>query len=139
MEGGGGDDDCGKVRAKGPSQFAGIVGSLCFCFSQQHDVLLALVVLFASAASGMHMDPRSQMIGDWHYQSPIVYLNTAILLLSSVTVEFARQHIFREIDVLEEWLGLDDPAACGAPCRGWRRRWCWERCSWPGRLSPQNN
>jgi cytochrome c oxidase subunit 3 len=52
------------------------------------------------------------MIGDWHPIDlpPIVFLNTAILILSSVTMEFARRQIFREIDVLEEWLGLGRPA-----------------------------
>jgi cytochrome c oxidase subunit 3 len=73
----------------------------------------ALVVLFFARQAGMHMDPRShEMIGDWHPIDlpPIVYLNTAILILSSVTMEFARRHIFREIDVLEEWLGLGRPA-----------------------------
>jgi cytochrome c oxidase subunit III len=33
-----------------------------------------------------------------------------VLLLSSVTMEFARHNIFREFDVLEEWLGLGRPA-----------------------------
>jgi len=41
---------------------------------------------------------------------PIVYLNTAILILSSLTMELGRRNIFREIDVLEEWLGLGTPA-----------------------------
>ena len=41
---------------------------------------------------------------------PIVYLNTAVLLLSSLAMEFGRRNIFREIDVLEEWLGLGRPA-----------------------------
>jgi len=59
------------------------------------------------------MDPRThEQIGDWHpvLLPPILYLNTAILLLSSLTMEIARQNIFREIDVLEEWLGLGHPA-----------------------------
>jgi cytochrome c oxidase subunit 3 len=73
----------------------------------------ALVVLFFARQAGMHMDPRShEMIGDWHPIDlpPIVYLNTAILILSSLTMEFGRRNIFREIDVLEEWLGLGRPA-----------------------------
>jgi cytochrome c oxidase subunit 3 len=41
---------------------------------------------------------------------PILFLNTAVLLLSTLTMERARQHIFREFDVLEEWLGLGRPA-----------------------------
>jgi cytochrome c oxidase subunit 3 len=40
----------------------------------------------------------------------ILYLNTALLAVSSVTIEAARRRIFREIDVLEEWLGLGRPA-----------------------------
>jgi cytochrome c oxidase subunit 3 len=59
------------------------------------------------------MDIRThELIGDWHpvLLPPILYLNTAVLLLSSLTVELARQNIFREIDVLEEWLGLGRPA-----------------------------
>ena len=61
----------------------------------------------------MHMDPRShEMIGDWRPVTlpPIVYLNTAFLVLSSLAMEVGRRNIFREIDVLEEWLGLGKPA-----------------------------
>ncbi len=59
------------------------------------------------------MNPRtSEPVGDWHpvLLPPILYLNTAVLLLSSLTMEIARSNIFREIDVLEEWLGLGRPA-----------------------------
>jgi len=76
-------------------------------------VFAVLVVLFFARQAGMHMDPRShEMIGDWYpiQLPPIVYLNTAVLLLSSLTIEIARRGIFREIDVLEEWLGLGKPA-----------------------------
>jgi cytochrome c oxidase subunit 3 len=61
----------------------------------------------------MHLDPHShEMIGDWRPVElpPIVYLNTAVLLLSSLTMELGRRNIFREIDVLEEWLGMGKPA-----------------------------
>ena len=54
------------------------------------------------------MDARTlRQIGDWHpvLLPPILFLNTAVLVLSSLTMELARKHIFREIDVLEEWLG----------------------------------
>jgi cytochrome c oxidase subunit 3 len=37
-------------------------------------------------------------------------LNTAFLALSSITMEMARRAIFRELDVLEEWLGMGKPA-----------------------------
>ncbi len=56
------------------------------------------------------MDPRThEQIGDWH---PVLLpLRPAcqyplFCLLSDLTMEFARQSIFREIGVLEEWLGL---------------------------------
>jgi cytochrome c oxidase subunit 3 len=74
---------------------------------------VVLVALFYARQAGLRMDPRShEMIGDWHpvLLPPILYLNTAVLLLSSLSMERARRHIFREIDVLEEWLGLDQPA-----------------------------
>jgi cytochrome c oxidase subunit 3 len=55
------------------------------------------------------------MAGDWKplLLPPILYLNTAVLLLSSLTMERARRNIFREVDVLEEWLGLGRPALRG--------------------------
>jgi cytochrome c oxidase subunit 3 len=74
---------------------------------------VVLVALFYARQAGLHMDPRShEWIGDWHpvQLPPILYLNTAALLLSSLTMELARRNIFREIDVLEEWLGLGRPA-----------------------------
>lgn len=40
---------------------------------------------------------------------PILWLNTLLLLCSSVTIEFARREVFREPQVTEEWLGLGTP------------------------------
>jgi cytochrome c oxidase subunit 3 len=59
------------------------------------------------------MDPRTHELSrDWQpvLLPPILYLNTAVLLLSALTMELARQNIFREVDVMEEWLGLGRPA-----------------------------
>ena len=39
----------------------------------------------------------------------ILWLNTALLLFSSATIEFARRQVFREPQVTEEWLGLGAP------------------------------
>jgi cytochrome c oxidase subunit 3 len=72
-----------------------------------------LVAIFFARQAGTHMDPRThEQIGDWHpvMLPPILYLNTAILLLSGLTMELARRNIFREIDALEEWLGMGRPA-----------------------------
>src|SRR6516164_5646259 len=112
--GGGGGDDDWQSQHRGPRErlhkirffvFFGLAGDMMY--------FAALVVLFFARQAGMHMAPRShEMIGDWHPIDlpPIVYLDTAILILSSLTMEFGRRNIFREIDVLEEWLGLGRPA-----------------------------
>ena len=111
--GGGGDDDRNQERG-GPREllyrirlfvFSALAGDMMF--------FVVLVALFYARQAGLRMDPRShEMIGDWRpvLLPPILYLNTAALLLSTVTMERARQHIFREIDVMEEWLGLGRPA-----------------------------
>jgi cytochrome c oxidase subunit III len=111
--GGGGDDDRQNER-RGPREllhkirfflFSGLAGDMMF--------FAILVALFFARQAGTHMDPRThEQIGDWHpvLLPPILYLNTAILLLSSLTIEVGRRSIFREIDVLEEWLGLGHPA-----------------------------
>jgi cytochrome c oxidase subunit 3 len=41
---------------------------------------------------------------------PVMFLNAALLMLSSLAMEIARRNIFREVDVLEEWLGFGRPA-----------------------------
>jgi cytochrome c oxidase subunit 3 len=74
---------------------------------------VVIVALFYARQTGTHMDARTlRHIGDWHpvLLPPILFLNTAVLVLSGLTMEIAREHIFREIDVLEEWLGLGRPA-----------------------------
>jgi cytochrome c oxidase subunit 3 len=111
--GGGGDDDRQHER-RGPREllhkirfflFSGLAADMMF--------FAILVAVFFARQAGTHMDPRThEQIGDWHpvLLPPILYLNTALLLLSSLTMEIARRNIFREIDVLEEWLGLGHPA-----------------------------
>jgi cytochrome c oxidase subunit 3 len=48
----------------------------------------------------------------WHSWAvpPILWVNTAILLLSGVTMELARRPFFSEVEIMEEWLGLGRPA-----------------------------
>ena len=74
---------------------------------------LALAVMFYAHQGVGHLDTRSpEFIGDWHpvQLPPILFLNTAVLILSSLTMEIARRRIFRELDVVEEWLGMGRPA-----------------------------
>jgi cytochrome c oxidase subunit 3 len=111
--GGNGDDNWGNQH-RGPREL--LLRIRFFVFSAlAADMLFfaVLVMLFFARQAGTHMDPRThEQIGDWHpvLLPPILYLNTAILLLSCLTMEIARRNIFHEIDALEEWLGLGRPA-----------------------------
>jgi len=76
-------------------------------------LLLPVAIIFMAHQGVGHFDARTQeFIGDWHPVSlpPILFLNTAVLVLSSLTMEIARRHIFHELDVVEEWLGMGRPA-----------------------------
>lgn len=112
--GSGDDDEWKKMGRSGPREllkrfrlgvFSVLAGDMMF--------FLALAVMFFAHQGTGHLDPRNgEFIGDWHpvQLPPILYLNTAILVLSSLTMEIARRHIFHELDVVEEWLGMGRPA-----------------------------
>jgi cytochrome c oxidase subunit 3 len=112
--GGGGGDDDSRQPQRSPRELLHRTRAFVF-YALAGDMVffVVLVILFYARQAGTHMDPRTlRQIGDWHpvLLPPILFLNTAVLLLSSLTMELARGHIFREIDVLEEWLGLGRPA-----------------------------
>lgn len=111
--GGGGDDDWRSPRG-GPRDVLNRTRVFVFCaLAGDMMFFVVLVAFFYARQTGTRMDPRTlQQIGDWHpvLLPPILFLNTAVLILSTLTMEFARRHIFREFDVLEEWLGLGRPA-----------------------------
>jgi cytochrome c oxidase subunit III len=111
--GGGGDDDSNHER-RGPRELLHRIRFFVLSALAADMLFFAVLVLFFFARqSGLRMDARThEFIGDWHpvLLPPILYLNTAVLLLSTLTMEVARRSIFREIDVLEEWLGLGRPA-----------------------------
>ncbi|MGA3046950.1 MAG: heme-copper oxidase subunit III [Terracidiphilus sp.] len=112
--GGGGGDDEWKNQRRGPRELLHRIRFFVFSFLAVEMVFFAvLVMVFYARQVGLHMDVRShELIGDWHpvQLPPILFLNSAALLLSSLTMEWARRSIFHEIDVLEEWLGLGRPA-----------------------------
>ncbi len=112
--GGGGGDDDWKNERRGPRELLNKVRFFVFlALSADMIFFVVLVIIFYARQSGMRLNPIShEQIGDWHPIDlpPILFLNTAVLLLSSLTMEWARRHIFRELDVLEEWLGLGKPA-----------------------------
>jgi len=111
--GGGGDDDSNSER-QGPREKLYRIRFFVFSVLAVDMLFFAvLVLIFFARQAGLRMDPHThEFIGDWHPVGlpPILFLNTAVLLLSTLTIESARQSIFREMDVLEEWLGLGQPA-----------------------------
>jgi cytochrome c oxidase subunit 3 len=112
--GGGGGDDEGKNQRRGPRELLHRIRLFVFLFLAVDMVFFAvLVVAFYARQAGGNISAHTyELIGDWHpvQLPPILFLNTAVLLLSSLTMEWARRNIFHEIDVLEEWLGLGRPA-----------------------------
>jgi cytochrome c oxidase subunit 3 len=112
--GGGGGDDNGNNQHRGPRELLYRIRFFVFSALAADMLFFAVLVLFFFARqAGMRMDLRTHPLsGDWQpvLLPPILYLNTAVLLLSCLTMERARQTIFREVDVLEEWLGLGRPA-----------------------------
>ena len=113
--GGGGDDnwDNHPSGRRGPRELltryrlglsCALAGDLIF--------FIALVSAFFVHQTAGHFDLRENYVSDWHPLTipPILWINTAVLLLSSLTIEVARRHLFHEVDVMEEWLGLGRPA-----------------------------
>ncbi|MBS1815677.1 MAG: cytochrome c oxidase subunit 3 [Acidobacteria bacterium] len=115
--GGGGDNDEFRNRRSeghlGPretlhryriSLFSLLIGDTMF--------FIAAAGIFFINRSSYHANAYGRIVQDWHAIAvpPILWLNTAVLLLSSFTMEMARRQMFREEDLLEEWLGLGKPS-----------------------------
>jgi cytochrome c oxidase subunit III len=83
--------------------FFGLGGDLMF--------FIALVSVFFVDKTSGHISASGHYVNDWQATllPAILWLNTAILLLSSVSAEFARQSMFREDDIMDEWIGLGRP------------------------------
>src|SRR5215469_3927843 len=113
--GGGGDDnwDNRPSGRRGPRELL-IRYRLGVLFALAGDLMffVALVSAFFVRQSTGHFDVHDNYINDWRPLAVprILWLNTAVLLLSSATMEMARRQLFHEIDVMEEWLGLGRPA-----------------------------
>jgi cytochrome c oxidase subunit 3 len=74
---------------------------------------VGIVSIFFHAESSTHIDAYNRIINNWLPAAipPILWLNTAVLLLSTVTMEFGRRHMFHQIDAMEEWFGLGKPTS----------------------------
>jgi cytochrome c oxidase subunit III len=113
--GGGGDEGDGGNNGWGGDGPRGLllrVRSFVFSVLAADFLFFAvLVAIFFARQTSAPVDSLAHPLG-WHPLAlpPILFLNTAFLLLSCFFMELARRAIFREIDVFEEWLGLGRPA-----------------------------
>ena len=104
--GGGGGDDESQSQSRGPRDLLLRVRTgLFLALSLEFSVLL--LVATALMASHSNTGVRGGLGG-----KQLLMADLLLLLLGTTTwtAEMARRHIFREIDVLEEWLGLGKPA-----------------------------
>lgn len=77
---------------------------------------VAIVSVFFVAQGSGHFNATDRYINEWLPTAipPILWINSAVLVLSSLTIEIARRHMFREWDVMDEWLGLGKPTSRSA-------------------------
>ena len=116
--GGGGDNDNGNDSTSRPRRPGERLTTyrlgLFFALGAVVMFFVALVSVFFHAQGGnTHIDAYNRIVNNWLPTTvpPLLWLNTAVLLLSSVTVEVARRHMFHEIDAMEEWFGLGKPTS----------------------------
>ena len=113
--GGGGDNDNWNDRPqgrRGPREKLGRARlGLFFALAGDLMFFIAIVSAFFVAQGSRHIDAYNRYVSEWLPTTipPILWLNTGILLLSSVTMEIARRTMFVENDVMDEWLGLGKP------------------------------
>jgi len=118
--GGGGDPDNSNERRRprgGPRERLDRLRlGLFFGLSAVFMFFVAIVSVFFVSQGASHFDANAHYINTWLPTAipSILWLNTAVLLLSSITIEIARRHMFREMDVMDEWLGLGKPTSRAA-------------------------
>lgn len=113
--GGGGDGDNWNNRPqghRGPREKLGRYRLFVF-FALAGDLMFFIAIVsafFVSQASGRY-DAYNNYINQWLPTTipPILWLNTAVLVLSSVSIEVARRRMFQESHAMEEWLGIGKP------------------------------
>jgi cytochrome c oxidase subunit III len=113
--GGGGDNDNWNERSSGRhgpyERLRRYRMGIFFALASDLMFFVAIVSTFFVNQSASHLNVYNHFENTWVPTAipPILWLNTAILLLSSVTMEIARRTMFRETDVMDEWLGLGKP------------------------------
>ncbi|MBS1798983.1 MAG: cytochrome c oxidase subunit 3 [Acidobacteria bacterium] len=113
--GGGGDNENWNDRPqgrRGPREKLGRARlGLFFALAGDLMFFVAIVSAFFVAQHSSHIDVYNRYVNSWLPTAipPILWLNTAVLLISSVSMELARRSMFRETDVMDEWLGIGKP------------------------------
>ncbi len=115
--GGGGDSDNWNERRRGRhnprERLDRFRLGLFFGLAAVFMFFVAIVSVFFVSQGAGHFDANARYINEWLPIAipPILWLNTAVLLLSSITIEVGRRHMFREVHVMDEWLGLGKPTS----------------------------
>ncbi|HEV2709811.1 MAG TPA: cytochrome c oxidase subunit 3 [Edaphobacter sp.] len=113
--GGGGDGDNWNERPsghRGPRErLVRYRMGIFFALASDLMFFVAIVSTFFVSQSTGHFDAYNNYVNEWSPTliPPILWLNTAVLILSSITMEIARRRMFHEVDVMDEWLGLGKP------------------------------
>ncbi len=96
--GGGGGDDDWKSQRRGPRENLHRTRAFVFCaLAGDMMFFVVLVALFYARQAGTHMDARTlRQVGDWHpvLLPPILFINTALLVLSGMTMEICPASYF---------------------------------------------
>ena len=115
--GGGGDNENWNERApgrRGPGErLATYRLGLFFALGAVFMFFVGIVSVFFVSQNSGHFDAYNRYINAWLPTTvpPVLWLNTLVLLLSSITAEIARRKMFHQIDAMEEWLGLGKPTS----------------------------
>jgi cytochrome c oxidase subunit 3 len=115
--GGGGDNENWNDRApgrRGPGERLSTYRlGLFFALGAVFMFFIGIVSVFFVSQTTGHIDAYNRLINSWLPTSvpPILWLNTLLLVLSSITVEIARRKMFHQIDAMEEWFGLGKPTS----------------------------
>jgi cytochrome c oxidase subunit III len=115
--GGGGDNDNWNDRApgrRGPGERLSTYRlGLFFALGAVFMFFIGIVSVFFVTQNTGHIDAYNRYVNTWLPTTvpPILWLNTLVLLLSSITIEIARRHMFHQIDAMEEWFGLGRPTS----------------------------
>jgi cytochrome c oxidase subunit 3 len=114
--GGGGDNDNWNDRSqgrRGPNErLRRYRMGVFFALASDLMFFIAIVSTFFVNQSTGHINAYNQYVNEWIPTAipRLLWYNTAVLILSTFTMEMARRQMFRENDVMDEWLGLGKPS-----------------------------